>query len=140
MKYLKKFNNSSDYESFKEGEEYVTPNVSLITDNNSVMFNPKVVEIINFKINFKGASLTKDYISEKNMTWEEWVNSNKYDINGPWGDIYIQKNESTSLVYGGGSSWYYQVQKPDGSTCTSTDIIEDNTTYIVKGELSGPPI
>ena len=122
------------------GGEYVTPNVSLISDNNSIKFNPKVVETINFKINFKGASLTKDYISEKNMTWEEWINSNKYDITCPLGNIYIQKNESTSLVYAGGSSWYYQVQKPDSSTCTSTDIIEDNTTYIVKGELSGPPI
>ena len=33
MKYLKKFSNSSEYEQFKEGEKWLTPNVSLITDN-----------------------------------------------------------------------------------------------------------
>ena len=38
--YLRKFSSSSDYQTYKEGESYVTPNVSLITENNSIHFNP----------------------------------------------------------------------------------------------------
>jgi hypothetical protein len=44
MKYLKKFSNSSEYEQFKEGEKWLTPNVSLITDNNSVIYEKKLKE------------------------------------------------------------------------------------------------
>jgi len=40
MKYIKVFNTDSEYQIFKDGEDYVTPNVSLINDNNAVCFNP----------------------------------------------------------------------------------------------------
>ena len=38
--YLRKFKSSSDYQSYKEGESYVTPNVSLVTENNSIHYHP----------------------------------------------------------------------------------------------------
>jgi hypothetical protein len=40
MIYLKKFNNLSDYEIFKEGNEYIIPNVSYVEGSNDVLFNP----------------------------------------------------------------------------------------------------
>jgi len=40
MKYIKVFNTESDYQTFKDEEDYVTPNVCLIEENNTVSFNP----------------------------------------------------------------------------------------------------
>jgi hypothetical protein len=57
MKYLKQFANQSDYQTFKESEEYVTPNVSYIVEEMGVYYeqgdfiimtsesNPHVMEI-----------------------------------------------------------------------------------------------
>lgn len=42
MKYLKRFNKTSDYETFKSGEEYVTPNVTYISEIKGFRFNPKI--------------------------------------------------------------------------------------------------
>lgn len=40
MKYLKVFNIETEYETFKGGEDYVTPNVCLINESNTLCFNP----------------------------------------------------------------------------------------------------
>lgn len=40
MKYLRLFPSDADYQQYKEGDSYVTPNVSLITENNNIYFNP----------------------------------------------------------------------------------------------------
>ena len=40
MWYLKKFSTESDYQAFKRSMEYLEPNVSLITDNNKINYNP----------------------------------------------------------------------------------------------------
>lgn len=45
MKYLKKFNQTSEYEVFKVGDEYITPNVSFVKDSNEVMFNSVIKQI-----------------------------------------------------------------------------------------------
>lgn len=42
MKYLKYFTNASDYQTFKDSEEYILPNVSYIEDSNVVMYGPAV--------------------------------------------------------------------------------------------------
>ena len=67
------------------GGEYVTPNVSLITDNNSVMFNPAPPPIIisTFKIELVTSSYSnREYVAfnfEVGMTLGEWVNS-EYNV------------------------------------------------------------
>lgn len=38
MKYLKYFKQTSEYEVFKESEDYVLPNVSFVVETNSVGF------------------------------------------------------------------------------------------------------
>lgn len=40
MKYLKEFNNISEYNQFKSGSDYITPNVSYTVDTNEVFYNP----------------------------------------------------------------------------------------------------
>lgn len=39
MKYLKKFDTHSDYETFKQSSEYIEPNVSVLVNENKVYFN-----------------------------------------------------------------------------------------------------
>ena len=46
MKYLKKFNQASEYEAFKVGDEYITPNVSYVVDGGGVMFNPGIKPLV----------------------------------------------------------------------------------------------
>jgi hypothetical protein len=41
MKYIKRFNKTSDYETFKSGEDYITPNVTYISEIKGFRFNPK---------------------------------------------------------------------------------------------------
>jgi hypothetical protein len=42
MEFLRLFNNTSDYEVFKEGDEFITPNVSLILGNSLVNYSPRI--------------------------------------------------------------------------------------------------
>ena len=42
MKYLKKFEKTSEYDDFKNGSEWVTPNVSYIVEHSSLNFQPYV--------------------------------------------------------------------------------------------------
>lgn len=43
MKYLKYFTNESDYQTFKDSEDYILPNVSYVEENAIVMFNPNMI-------------------------------------------------------------------------------------------------
>ena len=46
MKYLKKFNQASEYEAFKVGDEYVLPNVSYVVEGSEVKFDPAVKSLV----------------------------------------------------------------------------------------------
>jgi hypothetical protein len=41
MKYIKRFKNEADYQIFREGVEWITPNVSVINDKNEVKLVPQ---------------------------------------------------------------------------------------------------
>jgi hypothetical protein len=41
MKYIKKFNTTTEYDQFKDSEDYILPNVSFVTENKHVGFYPK---------------------------------------------------------------------------------------------------
>lgn len=56
MKYLKYFKDASAYEAYKNGSDYVTPNVSFIEKNDGVMFNPRLKNLIKAWYN-----VTSDY-------------------------------------------------------------------------------
>ena len=42
MKYLKYLQTTNDFESFKNSENYILPNVSYVVENEGVSFNPYV--------------------------------------------------------------------------------------------------
>lgn len=43
MKYIKIFNNESEYNSFKNSEEWVLPNLSLIEETNEIKMSSLIV-------------------------------------------------------------------------------------------------
>mgnify|MGYP003452310931 CR=1 FL=1 len=84
MKHLKLFNNESEYQSFTESADYVTPNVCAVKDGQGsvkkdfVFFNPEEeinVNLITFYV------VDTSYQCEEGMTWEEFVNS-EYNSEG----------------------------------------------------------
>lgn len=77
MKYIKKFQTNADYLSFKTGSDYVTPNVSLITVDNTIVFKPfdNTTSLITFTID--GIS----YNATPGMYWYEWLDSEYNTIN-----------------------------------------------------------
>ena len=40
MKHLKKFQTNADYQTFKSSSDWVTQNVSVIVEDDTIMFNP----------------------------------------------------------------------------------------------------
>lgn len=93
MKYLRVFNNDAEYQQFKDGDEYITPNVCLNKETNGI----KIVEydfedgednssLITFSIESPNPEFPLlERQAESGMTWEEWVHSN---YNLMYEDIY----------------------------------------------------
>ena len=52
MKYLKLFNSTTEYDTFKNSEQYILPNVSYVINNNSVIFTPSPKEDVPSEITF----------------------------------------------------------------------------------------
>lgn len=84
MKHLKLFNNESEYQSFTESADYVTPNVCAVKDGQGgvkkdfVFFNPEEEINVNLITFYIGDT---PYQCEEGMTWEEFVNS-EYNTEG----------------------------------------------------------
>ena len=83
MKHLKLFDNETEYQSFTESADYVTPNVCAVKDGQGgvkkdfVFFNPEEINVnlITFYV------VDTAYQCEEGMTWEEFVNS-EYNSEG----------------------------------------------------------
>ena len=104
--------------------DYITPNVSLIANDNSVMFNPVVPpRPITFyeKIN----NNTYNFTSIEGYTWEDFVNSNNNTMN-----FYISGNYIMCAITGGASHYVCLTNSlSSGSTVKKTDTIIDSYTY-----------
>lgn len=83
MKYLKRFKQTSEYEAFKAGDEYVLPNVSFVVENAVVAFNPHTASANLIEFTIDGIS----YQAEEDMTWQEFAESSYND-----GRISISSN------------------------------------------------
>lgn len=102
MKYLKVFKNASDYQEFRGGGDYMTPNICLLEDNYNIVLEPKGEVLKQFSILRMGLSQTerKYFNFKEGMTWGEWINS-EYCVD--W-YFYIQYNKiyfktSTNSAY-----------------------------------------
>ena len=117
MKYLKKFNTQTQYESFKGGIDFVLPNVSYITGENSINYTP-TPSIITFYIDSSPINALKG------MTWAEFVNS---EYNKNWINLAIQEE----YVISAGLNWFVNIN--DGGKLTkvkATDVITPDGNYM----------
>ena len=130
-KYLKLFNKLSDYETFKGGLDWITPNVSLILENGKQMrYNKRVV--LPSKPNIPSTNLITftidgvEYQAEEGMTWGEWVESKYNTIQYTIcpGDYIVSNIPVHSL----------QIQEQSGETHRirpqKYDVIENNQIYV----------
>jgi hypothetical protein len=77
MKYINRFSTNAEYQSFTEGERYITPNVCYINETSGVTMKPYVSPkiMITFTIN------EFEHQAEEGMTWQEWCDS-EYNVDG----------------------------------------------------------
>lgn len=113
--YLKVFKNESDYQTFREGEDWITPNVSLIettsSGENISQINFHKYEPPKLHIYITMYDVMYDIIYEEGMTWGEWINS-KYNIHPttnitPW---LIQMGQSSFIGSYDGLPLYIQAR------------------------------
>lgn len=110
MKHLKKFQTNSDYQTFKGSSDWITPNISVIVEDDTIMFEPftDVVSLITFTIN------RVEYRAEEGMTFYDWAMSEYYDdlcrltISGAYDlkddiiNLNINPGMQYQIVYGSG--------------------------------------
>jgi len=81
--------------SYLRGGEYVTPNVSLIAGDNSVMFNP-IIPTFTISIGSGGIYINGPYEFRKGMAWSNFLNShynNGLFMRGDNGEVLYQLPE-----------------------------------------------
>jgi hypothetical protein len=76
MKYLKLFEKQSDYQSFIESDEFVTPNVSFITEENMIFCNPYEEEILSTRVITYTAS---EKLTETTITANSGLHTNVFN-------------------------------------------------------------
>lgn len=80
MKYLKKFNTTTEYDQFKSGSEFVLPNVSFVVENTGVKFSPKARYLIKAKYNATDDNLHAFTVYDKNGIVSLTVNDKKVEF------------------------------------------------------------
>jgi hypothetical protein len=129
MKYLKLFDTTAQYDTFKSSSDFVLPNVSYVINEN-VYFNPSE-DIKEIEFYVQG----KKYTALKDMTWREFIYS-PYNIDG-WYETMIgtgSDEECVGISYednwmGGGIE--IQLSKSDDyeSVCFLHEKIIENYEY-----------
>ena len=94
MKYLKYFEQASAYEAYKNGSDYVLPNVSFVVETKGVSYEPKI-EVGKYKI---GVFSKKDI---SGLTY------NKVDLGLPSGTLWADRNVGATSPedYGAAFAW-----------------------------------
>lgn len=147
MKYLKKFQTNADYQTFKGGGDWVTPNVSVIeekissNDNNYIMFN-EAESISTFTVGVTSSytDIEGPYEFRTGMTWDEFLNS-KYN-NGKFlrATSYLHEGE---VCYDLTEVWSVtphiqntQNSNADDGVLLSDKIINNHVYYVFTGRLA----
>ena len=143
MKYLKYFDNVSAYEAYKNGSDYILPNVSYVVETKGVSYEPKI-EVGKYKI---GVLLKKD-ISK--FTY------NMVDLGLPSGTLWADRNvgatspEDYGAVFAWGETEGYCVEKKhmtDEEMCAlfqpllgdEMTLTPDNIDEFMAGAIGGTP-
>ena len=95
MKYLKKFNESSEYDAFKSSENYILPNVSWIVASDTVMYGISKTEEGDYKVIL---------VSKKDISG---LTYNEVDLGLPSGRKWADRNVGAKSVddYGTYFAW-----------------------------------
>ena len=78
MKYIRRFENESDYQAFKGGGDWITPNVVYVNENSNLYLQP-------YEESGGGSNLITftvdgtEYQAEEGMTWGDFYNSDYND-------------------------------------------------------------
>lgn len=110
MKYTKIFDTDNDYELFKKGDNWITPNISVTEENISIKYTEKLFPayLVTGENGEKGIKIYK-YLSEKYSSNSAMLTSNE--------QIYVDGNLKLYLTLGylltDGSDFYEL--KSDGS-------------------------
>ena len=101
MKYLKKFNETNEYDSFKSSDAYILPNVSFVVNANTVMFSPA-----------RKADITFSYDVGESDGWGMNVTWTPYEFTVPAGTTF---GEAIEMVDENG--WYVLGPPMDCDDC-----------------------
>ena len=114
MKYLKQFETEAAYVSYKDGNEFITPNVSWIKESDVIKYNS--IKLITFIIE------NLSYQAEEGMTWGEWVNSS-----------YNTDNYINAGTYIGKDNEYGSIKKSNIVVLPTDVIVVDTYDWIIGG-------
>lgn len=91
-------------------------------------------EEITFSVS-NGGGRYKTYQATKGMTWERWINSNKYDIISPEGKNFFIQDDNISVIGSHGASYSNLLCSNDRTRLIlKTDKIIENHEYYYRGE------
>ena len=144
MKYLKQFNQASEYEVFKESEDYVLPNVSYVVETKGVSYAPKKAFKLRAKYNatpdnlvaFTGASNIKSLkVNGTSIEFEPIKNEiASFDVLGENISLDLETGEvsfpESYLIKSPVSSWSFKAKDPNYA-------INENTFVCMLGMQDG---
>jgi hypothetical protein len=96
MWYLKRFQTNADYQAFKNGDEWTTPNVSAIEENSGVVFEPPSIFPCYLNVGENG----EKGIALYNFLVEQYNLNPRYEITTE--EIYIEPHKIGGNNYGRG--------------------------------------
>lgn len=107
MKYLKEFSTESDYQAFKSSSDWVTPNVSFITKDETLVYNRPTIIFHTVQTIY---NIKTSHQALPGMTWGDWINSeyytaadgnfhNRFDDGEIWISDSVLKNSNGAEVY-----------------------------------------
>lgn len=137
MKYLKIFNNDSEYELFKSSDSYVTPNICYIKANKNIKCEPKISTGRTFFVKNTATNVTYEFTFPAGYTnFHEYF----YEKQNDW----IPANNATGIYVGtntGGITLvdgsHYNI---DGLRYGDGDHPISNYTYTCSTNSSAEPI
>ena len=140
MKYLKYFNNASEYNAFVESEEYILPNVSRIVSGDSVEYNPILPTYVTFSFDqltgWGNITEVIEFTVPAGTTFAEWMEMedeygslNKYNVIAGYGEWFIKDSGEMCSEYviggiGGAGTEHSYLLNTDGSRVKGSDVIE----------------
>jgi hypothetical protein len=121
MKYLKKFQTNTDYQTFKGGSDWLTPNVSAIEEDNGVFYNKETIIFYTVQTIY---NIKTTHQALPGMTWNDWVNSEYYTASS---DGYFSNHDGFVRIEDS------ILKNSNGESVYMTDTIIPGETYTYRG-------